>query len=238
MKKQTLFLLLLLTFLFLHVGNATAQQKHEYVDLGLPSGTLWATCNVGATNPEDYGDYFAWGETTTKSTYSWSNYKHGNGSDSDVSKKYNKIDGITTLERIDDVAYQQWGSDWCMPTQEQFQELIDNCTNEWTTNYQGKGVVGIIFKSKKNGNSIFLPAAGWKGSDGKNSVIGRYGHYWSSSLNTGYSVNACVLWFFVAGRGMSYGGDRSYGRSVRPVRCSNFSWRGIRNGGRSAGIPF
>jgi len=74
MKNKTSILLLFLTFLFVNVGNATAQQKHEYVDLDLPSGTLWATTNVGADNPEDYGDYFAWGETTTKSTYSWRNY--------------------------------------------------------------------------------------------------------------------------------------------------------------------
>ena len=111
MKRQTSILLLLLTFLFVNVDNATAQQKHEYVDLGLPSGTLWATCNVGADNPEDYGNYYAWGETEPKDTYSWSNYKHGNGSDFDVSKKYNRTDSHINLAPVDDAATVNWGCD-------------------------------------------------------------------------------------------------------------------------------
>lgn len=122
MKKQTSILLLLLTFLLVNIDSVTAQQKHEYVDLGLPSGTLWATCNVGAENPEDAGDYFAWGETEPKDTYLWSNYKYGKYS---VMLKYNDTDSLTSLEESDDVAYQKWGSDWCMPTQTQFQELKD-----------------------------------------------------------------------------------------------------------------
>jgi len=187
---------------------------HSYVDLGLPSGTLWATTNVGADNPWDYGDYFAWGETTTKSTYSWSNYKHGNGSDSDVSKKYNKNDGRTTLERIDDVAYQNWGSDWCMPTQTQFQELKNKCTWTWTTlnGKKGYNVRGA------NGKSIFLPAAGWKDSDGKTSHAVFDGYYWSSSLYTDDPVDACYLCFY-SGNAKDHWNKRYRGRSVRPVRC-------------------
>lgn len=219
MKKQTLVLLLFLTFLFANVSNTTAQQKYGYVDLGLPSGTLWATSNIGAGNPWDNGDYFAWGEIEPKDTYSWSNYKHGNGNNADVSKKYNEIDSRTTLETSDDVAYQKWGSEWCMPTQAQFQELYDNCTNEWTANYQNKNVTGRIFKSKNNGNSIFFPAAGSKGDDGMLMDIGDCGGYWASSLYTGYPDYARDFyfnWSTVYADGYGY---RCYGGSVRPVRC-------------------
>ena len=226
MKKTISILLLFLTFLFANVGNATAQQKHEYVDLGLPSGTLWATCNVGASTPWDYGDYFAWGEIETKFTYSWTTYKYANGASNKLTKYCNKssqgnngfTDSRTTLENSDDVAYQKWGSEWCMPTRVQFWELRNNCTSEWTTNYQGKGVAGRIYKSRKNGNTIFFPAAGWKYSNG---TLGRdvtNGSYWSSSV---YDAN--YAWRFDlssddAGTSII---NRNYGFSVHPVRCSN-----------------
>ncbi len=210
-------------------GGSSSSDGHQYVDLGLPSGTLWAACNVGANNPWDYGYYFAWGETTTKSTYSWSNYKYCKDGDYHKLTKYcnrsdygnnGYTDSRTTLERSDDAAYQNWGSDWCMPTQAQFQELLDNCTNEWTTNYQGKGVAGRIFKSKKNGNTIFFPAAGYKGSDGKPSYVGSYGYYWSSSLGTDYPGSARSL-YFDSSNVSTYGDYRRCGSSVRPVRCKN-----------------
>ena len=204
-----------------HVQSTVKQSKKEsvvVVDLGLPSGTLWADRNVGADNPEDAGDYFAWGETTTKSTYSWSNYKHGNDGDSVVAKKYNKSDRRTTLERIDDVAYQQWGSDWCLPTQAQIEELGDECTWTWTTR---NGKNGYEVKSKRNGNSIFLPATGYKGSDGTTSSLGSYGYYWSSSLGAGYPDDARGLNFGSNYVDAGYVGGRSYGQSVRPVRCRN-----------------
>ena len=214
--------------------NKPAQQpasgSHQYVDLGLPSGTLWATCNIGANNPWDYGDYFAWGETTTKTTYSWSNYKYANGGSDKLTKYCNKsdygyngfTDSRTTLEKSDDVAYQKWGKDWCMPTKKQCYELYNNCTYERTTNYQGKGVAGIIFKSKKNGNTIFFPATGCKGSDGKNSTAGSFGSYLSSSLYVDLPSDASRLYFdsSYAVHASIYG-SRNYGFSVRPVRCSN-----------------
>ena len=222
---KTIFphLLLLLTFLFVNVGNVAAQQKHEYVDLGLPSGTLWATCNIGATNPEDYGDYFAWGEIETKNTYSWDNYKYANGASDKFTKYCNKssygydgyTDSRTTLEKSDDVAYQIWGSDWCMPTPAQWQELKDKCTWKWTTrngkeDYKVKG---------KNGNTIFLPLAGYKGSDGTPLSIETFGFYWSSSLDLDEPDCGGDLYFLsgLVNTGSCY---RDCGRSVRPVRSN------------------
>ena len=144
-------------------------EEHEYVDLGLPSGTLWATCNIGANSPEEYGDYFAWGETTPKSTYDWSTYKWCNGSSTTMTKYctqseygYNGFtDNLTELQSADDAATANWGSDWQMPSLAQIQELCSssNTTTEWT---QVNGVNGRKITSKSNGNSIFLPAAGWR----------------------------------------------------------------------------
>ena len=198
--------------------------NHEYVDLGLPSGTLWATCNMGATNPEDYGDYFAWGETTPKNSYDWSTYKYCNGSDTTLTKYCNYssygyngfTDNLTTLQASDDAATAQWGSGWRMPTQAEWQELLNNTTNVWTTQ---NGVNGRLFTAT-NGNSLFLPAAGYRYASSLNSV-GSYGHYWSSSLSTDDSDQA---WSLLFGSGWCYtscsGSNRGYGKSVRPVRSS------------------
>ena len=224
MKNKTSILLLFLTFLFLNVGNVVAQQ---YVDLGLPSGTLWATTNIGASNPEDYGDYFAWGETTAKSTYSWFTYKYcRDGNFHKLTKYCNNsssgnngyTDSRTVLEKSDDVAYQKCGRDWCMPTQAQFQELKDKCTWTWTTlnGKEGYNVKGL------NGNSIFLPAAGWKDSDGSTVSLGSLGYYWSSSLYSNYPFGALSLYFNSSRVSTAGSYDfRSYGFSVRPVRCCN-----------------
>lgn len=196
---------------------------HPYVDLGLPSGTLWATTNVGAANPWDYGDYFAWGETTTKSTYSWSNYTYCRDGDYHKLTKYcsksdygynGYTDSRTTLEKSDDAAYKNWGEGWCMPTQAQFQELKEKCTWTWTTR---NGKNGYEVKGPNN-KSIFLPAAGRKGSDGKPSYLGSYGYYWSSSLYADSPYSARGLGFnssYVYADSV----DRYYGYSVRPVRC-------------------
>ncbi len=229
MKNKITNFLLLLFCLSLNVGIATAQENHESVDLGLPSGTLWATCNVGADNPWDYGDYFAWGETTTKSTYSWSNYQYANGNYDKLTKYcYRSIygnngftDTLTILEKIDDIAYQKWGSNWHMPTQAQFQELYDNCTSEWTTNYQSKGVAGRIFKSKNNGNTIFLPAAGWKSNVGENLRLGSHGYYWSSSIDLAGPSFALRFGFNSDDVSASARDGHSCGNSVRPVRSKN-----------------
>ena len=192
---------------------------HEFVDLGLPSGLKWATCNVGADNPEDYGDYYAWGETATKSNYSWSTYKWCNGSSSTMTKyctksSYGTVDNKTTLDPDDDVAHVKWGGDWRMPTRAEQDELrdINNCTWTWTT--QG-GKNGHLVTSKKNGNSIFLPAAGSRrGIDLYNA--GSNGRYWSSSLYTSDSNYAYGLTLY-SGDVQSASYPRYYGSAVRPV---------------------
>ena len=195
----------------------------EYVDLGLPSGTLWATCNVGASEPEEYGDYFAWGETKPKSMYNWSTYKWCNGSSTTMTKYctrsdygYNGFtDNLTELEPEDDAATANWGSGWKMPSRDQIQELYNSSytTSEWT---HVNGVYGLKVTSKSNGNSIFLPAAG----DRYGTSFGyarSYGYYWSRSLLTSYSYSAYYLYFSSGKRSWDYR-NRDYGQSVRAVR--------------------
>ncbi len=197
---------------------------HAYVDLGLPSGLLWATCNVGADNPEDYGDYFAWGETQPKDTYNWSNYQYCNGDYNTLTKYCNKssygyngfTDDLTTLLPEDDAATANWGSDWRMPTKEEWQELLDNTTNTWTTQ---NGVNGRLFTAS-NGNSLFLPAAGYR-SDSDLYYAGSYGYCWSSSLYTGYPPYRAWSFHFDSGNYLvDYFINRNCGRSVRGVRSS------------------
>lgn len=192
---------------------------HDYVDLGLPSGTLWATCNVGASNPEDYGGYFSWGETSTKSTYDWSTYKYANGAFDKMTKYCNSsdtgdngfADNLTVLQACDDPATVNWGSSWCTPTKEQWEELLNNTTSKWTTQCSK---IGYIFVSKNNGQSVYLPAADCR-SDIFD-VTGNHGYYWSKSLSTHYPNAALILNF-----GSNYHTMVEYGRcfgfSVRPV---------------------
>lgn len=188
------------------------ENGHDWVDLGLPSGLKWATCNVGATKPENYGDYYAWGETETKETFSWSTYKYG--SDYDAITKYctdsyrGTVDNKTTLEAADDAATQNWGSNWRMPTEDEWEELSDYCTWTWT-------IRGYEVKSS-NGNSIFLPAAGRR-YDGELEYAHSEGNYWSSSLSTDVSFNASIMFFGSGFRWVNIGEKRYYGRSVRPV---------------------
>ena len=172
---------------------------YEWVDLGLPSGLKWATCNVGASNPGDYGNYYAWGETTTKSSYTEGNCSTYNQTIGDIAG--------TSL----DAARQNWGGRWRMPRLSDFQELLDNCTWKWTTqnNHNGFRVTG------PNGNSIFLPAAGYRRMSSSNDV-GSIGGYWSSTPGESNAQNALGLRFD--------SGDHSRlssmcyrGRSVRPV---------------------
>ncbi len=192
--------------------------SHEYVDLGLPSGTLWATCNVGANSPEDYGDYFAWGETEPKSEYSWSTYKYG--SDRDKLTKYcgdsdyGVVDNKTVLDPSDDAATVNRGSAWRMPTLDEIKELYDNCTWTWIT---VNGVRGQLVTGP-NGNSIFLPAAGCRDDSGL-SYAGSDGYYWNSSLFSDRLSDAYHLYF---DSGVVYWNIhyRCFGQSVRPVRAS------------------
>ena len=190
---------------------------HDYVDLGLGSGTLWATCNVGATSPEKYGNYYAWGETSTKSNYSWSTYKYCNGSSTTMTKycnssSYGTVDNKTTLEPSDDVARASWGGSWRMPTIDEFSELNSKCTWTWTSQ-NGKNGYKV---TGPNGNSIFLPAAGCRVGESLDDA-GSNGDYWSSSLNTSRAYGARTLYFGSSGRSTSSYDYRYCGRSVRPV---------------------
>ncbi len=195
--------------------NDPANDTKEAVDLGL--SVKWATCNVGATSPEKYGNYYAWGETTMKSNYSWNPYTYGTYNDDDdysTLTKYNAKDKKTTLETADDVVATYWGGKWRMPTDKEWKELINNCTWTWTSNYNSTGVAGYEVKAT-NGNSIFLPAAGFRG----NGVLygaGSDGCYWSSSLDADGPNNAWGVDFYSDDvyRG---GSSRCCGLSVRPV---------------------
>ena len=192
------------------------ENGYEYVDLGL--SVKWATINVGATKPEEYGDYFAWGETEPKSTYNWSSYKYCNGSSSTLTK-YNTVssrgtvDNKTTLELSDDAARVNWGGSWRMPTFAELTELRENCTWTWTTQ---NGVNGYKVTSKSNGNSIFLPAAGVR-DDSSLKGAGSSGYYCSSSLDTGYPYLAYGSYFYSDSVYRNYYYERYYGHSVRPV---------------------
>ncbi len=174
---------------------------HEYVDLGL--SVKWATCNVGASTPEEYGDYFAWGETETKSKYTAEN-----------SVTYKKRFGDISGDSRYDAARRNWGGCWRMPTKAECQELVDNCTCTWTT--QG-GHKGYKVTSKKNGNSIFLPAAGYR--DGSSLYRqGEWGGCWSSTPHESDTGNAYHPGFHSGGHDMGVvWGDRNYGFTVRPV---------------------
>ena len=149
---------------------------HEFVDLGLPSGLLWATCNVGATSPEQAGLYFAWGETVG---FSADQVENGERSFSSSEYKLGPAASISAdLTPEQDAARIYMGGKWRIPTYDEFQELIDNCDGVWTENYNGTGVTGHIFISKINGNSVFFPASGIC-IDLSVKHVGSYVGYWS-----------------------------------------------------------
>ncbi len=189
------------------VTPPTPQPTMEYVDLGL--SVKWATCNLGASKPSDYGHYYAWGETMVKAGYSWDTYKWGK--ENNITK-YNNSDRKTVLDPEDDVATAKLGSPWRMPTKDEINELIGGCTWKWT---KKDGVEGYEVKGT-NGNVIFLPAAGYrKGS--KSQYIRKMGYYWSSSLSD-VSGSVCardlIFYSYVQNRGFD---NRCYGFQIRPV---------------------
>lgn len=183
---------------------------HNYVDLNLPSGTLWAMCNVGASKPQDYGDYFAWGETQPKSSYELSNYVYGYDSNFWDYKKYNDSDGNKILSSYDDVAYSNWGYSWRIPSAEQWQELIDECAWYWISY---NGTKGYKVKSKISDNFIFLPAAGHRYSEG--GLIKGMGYYWSHN-RTENTSSAQILRFYDGLMEVDYL-PRFNGLTVRPI---------------------
>lgn len=192
---------------------------HEYLDLALPSGTKWATCNIGATSPTGYGDYYAWGETSTKNNYEWSNYRYCNGDYMSLTKyccnSYNGYDGIadniSILEPSDDAATVNWGAGWRTPTKAEIQELKDNCTVVPETR---SGVKGWRYIAK-NANEIFIPLAGYK-QEYALLKSGSEGYYWTSCVGTDYSYYSWVIEMnelLVSDNAY----DRAYGFTIRPV---------------------
>ncbi len=193
---------------------------YTYVDLGLASGTKWATYNVGATKSTEYGDYFAWGETKPKEEYSWETYKWCKGSFYSMTKyctdsDYGTVDNKKVLEAEDDAATANWGSAWRMPTWEELEELIDGCEWKWVNDFNGSGVNGQLGTSKKNGATIFLPAAGIRG-DTDLAGAGNYGIYRSSSLFESGPFGAYELYFYDGYVGW-FNYNRNDGQSVRAV---------------------
>lgn len=173
---------------------------HMYVDLGLPSGTLWSVCNMGADKPEEFGSYYAWGETSTKSSYNWNTYSIGT-----------ELDSLPVLDDAHDAAAANWGYGWRMPSREDFDEIVTYCTKAWTTR---NNVYGYLITGP-NGNSMFLPASGGRG-DGNIYESGSCGFYW---LNSVYTSDTQFAWGFLLDSDSfsetSY--YRMYGQTIRPV---------------------
>lgn len=193
----------------MHTTNGVnTHNGHEFVDLGLPSGTLWATCNVGATSPEQRGLHFAFGETKG---YSAEQVENGERVFDDASYTASAISADLTLEQ--DAAHVNLGGNWRMPTKAECQELINNTIQTWTNDYNGTGVKGKVFTSKVNGNSVFFPAAGESESSGV-FIVGSYGDYWSASWDSPFS--AWILYFGSGSQGLDFD-NRYYGFSVRGV---------------------
>ncbi|MBO4723310.1 MAG: hypothetical protein J5629_10340 [Muribaculaceae bacterium] len=205
------------------LGIIPGGDNHEYVDLGLPSGTLWATMNVGASTPEECGDYFSWGETTPRGGEEpyWNNYQWSNGS------RFNKLinycpnsqygyngfsDNLTELEPEDDAATVNWGSNWQTPSKTQMEELRTKCTWTWTTSNGVKG-----YRVSKNGKSIFLPVTDFY-STGQIYYTGFLGYYWTRTLHETTSYQAYYLYFYSSSNLKCTYGNRYSGFAVRAVR--------------------
>lgn len=199
-------------------SNTGTYNGHEYVDLGLPSGTLWATCNVGASSPESYGDYFAWAETSTKSSYAPSNYKYYTKTNGNYClTKYNTdsnngtVDYMTSLQSNDDASTAKWGNGWRTPSKSQWEELYQNTTSTWTTQ---SGVKGLLLTTSKG--SLFLPAAGYR-VFGDDIATNKHCVYWANQIDTDRTTSACQFsYHYQSGYRMAslFRGD---GVPVRPV---------------------
>ena len=213
-KKYYTTLLLLLVAMMVNSQSCPDSNHPHMIDLGLSSGTKWACCNVGATKPEGYGNYYAWGETKTKSKYDLTTYQHcGNN------LNYLNI-GSDIAGTSYDAATANWGSRWQMPSFEQIKELVNNTNSEWTSK---NGVKGCLFTSKQNGNSIFIPAAGDRYKSSLSSV-GSDGHYWSSTLDASDSdFGKANYLLFYSGRVSTGSYGRTFGFPIRPISKSSGS---------------
>lgn len=194
--------------------------NHKFIDLGLPSGVLWATCNVGASKITDYGEHYAWGETSNKQRYFWDTYKYGSCTLDDAGyikevtlSKYYADDELRSLQASDDAATQNWGADCRMPSYAEFKELVDNC--EWNYGYYYNGTAGMMVTGP-NGNKIFIPAAGgriWNDSYG----LGRDGYIWTKDVYEKDYTCGRQIYFCEEYVEEEQYIRRSSGASVRPV---------------------
>lgn len=197
--------------------NSRTINGHKFVDLGLPSGLLWAETNIGAETATDNGDYFAWGETAPKESYTWESGKYFTSEQNMT--KYNKADGKTVLDEEDDAAHINWGAPCRMPTEEECMELKDgeNCT--WTLETRktksGSEIKGYLVKSQKNGSSIFLPfSSSYSGENLLNH--NEEGTYYSSTLFVDYEN--CALGFVLKSDDAWWSSiTRNFGCTIRPV---------------------
>ena len=194
------------------VSPGNFHNGYEWVDLGL--SVKWATCNVGAKKPEEFGGYYAWGDTQVKNKYSWETYKYATLGDDEVfmtkyctDSEYGEVDNKLVLDSFDDVVHVVWGGNWRMPTKEELTELISNCSYTWTSL---NGVNGVRLIAR-NGNGIFLPASGEY-----DYVNGYFGRIWSNTLDSEETTDAFVISFSDEGIDC-YSHERYCGISVRPV---------------------
>ena len=212
------------------VPTPPASSEPEYVDLGLPSGVKWATFNLGATMPQEYGRFFQWGDTTAYSrnvtdgkSFGWASYLWSNGSSTSLTKycndnTYGQVDNLSKLVPEDDAASVSWGDNWRMPTESDWKELKNNCSWTWTNDYNGTHVAGFVVTSMVTGyanKSIFLPAAGYR-TQNEVKEVGSSGYYWSSSLMPGIPEFAMAALFGTGNSMLTYS-SRCYGQSIRPV---------------------
>ncbi len=196
-------------------------EGHTFVDLGLKSGLLWATYNVGATKPTEYGQYFSWGETSSKIFYTWPKYHWCDGSATEINKycknsSYGTVDSLGILFVEDDAIAANWGSVWRMPTIDEFKELNEGCEWEWTNDYKESGIAGYIATSKTNHNTIFFPAAGVMNNldiVAKNT----YGRYWATNISSKRSDHALFFRLENGEHSTNTSTARCYGLSARAV---------------------
>jgi len=239
MKRMLMIVLVMLNSVIVFAQNS----NYDFVDLGLSSGTLWATCNVGANHPWEYGNYFAWGETQPKSNYHWTTYKYSCNGQYDVLTKYcniskqgcnNNTDNLQVLQSSDDAATINMGKIWHIPTVAQWKELIENCTWQWTDNYQEKGVAGIIARSKKyTDRHIFLPAAG--DYTDHHFGVGTSCYYWSSSLYEISNPMACLFKYIHSEKVYN---DFNKALIFEYYRFLGYSVRAVSNNNSTASINF
>ncbi|MBR0503037.1 MAG: hypothetical protein IJJ77_07320 [Paludibacteraceae bacterium] len=200
------------------VSNSGTIGKYAYVNLGL--SVKWATYNVGAPRPTGYGKHFAWGETVGKDEYLKSNYRWYDQTNYVYTKyctneSYGTVDDMKVLDAEDDAATANWGSSWRMPTDEEMEELINGCTWEFVSDFNGSGTGGALGKSKQNGNTIFLPMAGFLDEDG---FTAEAGLYWSSSLYNKDNGRALNLGVVLLNKSIkTYADQREMGASIRAV---------------------